>query len=287
MHFLFLFFRFIPKSLLSLLVGIVVRIRFPQPLARWLVAGFIKIFGIDLSDAEKPLEEFATIEDVFVRKLRSGSRSIHEPVCSPADGYLAVSASSNLGLAIQAKGWNYNLIELLFDRDPKRPYDFVPHWYQTIYLAPQNYHRVHSPFRGFVERVRYVPGELWPVNQLFVGIVPNLFIRNERVIFDFRLENGGRAYVVMVGATNVGRIVTPLVPQLVTNSAERQITPTWKTYEFEESKKVDAGDEIGTFMLGSTVIIVYDRLSASDLVLKSCSEPQPIRMGQPLAEKNK
>lgn len=279
---LLILFRFIPKNLLSLFVGVLVRIRFPQPVARWLVNGFVRLFNIDLSDAELSIDEFSTIEEVFTRKLRPDARSIQGPVCSPADGYLAISAPADLSLAVQAKGRIYNLIELIFDRDPNRPFDFEPAWYQTIYLAPHNYHRVHSPFKGSIERVRYVPGELWPVNKLFVDLVPNLFTRNERVVFDYRLENSARAYVVMVGATNVGRIVTPIVPDLVTNALARQITPLLSTHEFKDPCQVDLGEEIGTFMLGSTVIIVYDKLAASNLSLLSCNDPMPLQMGQPL-----
>lgn len=275
-------FRFIPKNLISLIVGWLVRLRLPQPFSGWFVRGFIRIFGLDLSEAELLVSEFSTIEEVFTRRLKAGSRPLSSPVCSPADGFLAISAPAEKELAIQAKGKSYNLIELVFDRDPKRANDFVPDWYQTIYLAPHNYHRVHAPFSGSVERVRYVPGELWPVNSVFVSRVVNLFNRNERLVFDFRLSKGGRAYVVMVGATNVGRMLTPLVPELVTNSVMRQLTPLLTTYEFPTPRCIEIGDELGTFMLGSTVIIVYDKLATAGLSFSQSTEKRPILMGQPL-----
>jgi phosphatidylserine decarboxylase len=279
---LLVLFRFIPKNLLSLLVGAIVRLRLPRPVARWLVSGFVRAFRLDLTEAQLRLEDFATIEDVFIRRLKPDARPVQPPICSPADGYLAVSAPAELGRAVQAKGRSYNLIELIFDRDPKRPYDFDPHWYQTVYLAPHNYHRVHAPFSGVVERVRYVPGELWPVNAAFVRRVVNLFSRNERLVFDFKLDGGGRAYVIMVGATNVGRMVTPLVPELVTNSAMRQLTPLLTTHEFPEPRRVTIGDELGTFMLGSTVVVVYDKLALSGLSLLRCEDLRPVLMGQAL-----
>lgn len=282
MDFLVVVFRFIPKNLVSLVVGFLARLRLPYPVSNWLVLAFIRVFSIDMSEAEFGEERYSTIEDIFTRRLKLGARPIQAPLCSPADGYLAASAPADRGLAIQAKGFSYNLLELIFDRDSKRPSDFEPAWYHTVYLAPQNYHRVHAPFSGSVERVRYVPGELWPVNRFFVSRVINLFNRNERLVFDFRLENGGRAYVVMVGATNVGRMVTPLVPELITNSAQRQLTPLLTTHDFPEPTRIQIGDELGTFMLGSTVIVVYDKLAISEFTLSISSNQRPVLMGQAL-----
>src|SRR5262245_48291052 len=85
-------FQFIPKSLLSLLIGALARWRLPRPLARRLVKSFVRAFRLDLSDAERPLADYATVEDVFTRALKPGARVVEAPLCSPADGYLAISA---------------------------------------------------------------------------------------------------------------------------------------------------------------------------------------------------
>lgn len=135
---------------------------------------------------------------------------------------------------------------------------------------------------GRLTALRYLPGELWPVNIPFVSRIPRLFNRNERLVFDFELDGGGRVFAVMVGAFNVGRITTPFEPHLITNSLDRQLGARPVTHRFPEPVPVTIGDEIGTFMLGSTVILVFDRQAASRFELVRGSENRPILMGQSL-----
>ena len=60
----------------------------------------------------------------------------------------------------------------------------------TIYLAPFNYHRVHTPLAGRLVKAWYVPGRLFSVNDATARIVPGLFARNERVILELAGERG-------------------------------------------------------------------------------------------------
>ncbi len=284
-----LLFQLIPKNLLSLLTGYLARLRLPRPLSTYLLKGFASAFNLDMSEAEMPLERYPTIEDLFTRRLKEGVRPIHGPLVSPADGYLAISAPCDTpDLAIQAKGLTYSLSELVTGT-PQVPTGIHSEgidcaWYQTIYLAPHNYHRVHAPFSGRVRLIRYIPGELWPVNIPFVMRIPRLFCRNERLVFECDVLTGGKAWIVMVGALNVGRMITPLKPELVTNALDRQTTPTPSVAQVDLDLKV--GSEIGTFMLGSTVIVVYDAKALSGLggpetVIKE-NDNNPVKMGQTL-----
>lgn len=276
----------LPKNLISYGVGALVRLRVPGSLGRTLVGKFASAFHIDMSEAEHPLSAYETIEDLFTRKLKPGSRTPMPPVGSPADGMLARSAPCNNGTALQCKGFEYSLKELVFGptEDPEREkLDLA--WQQTVYLAPHNYHRVHAPFSGKVTAVRYLPGELWPVNVPFVLRIPRLFARNERLVFDFEPEFGGRAYAVMVGAFNVGRMVTPLLPSFVSNAVARQLGGVRPVVQrFSPAQEIKIGDELGTFMLGSTVVLVYDRIALERIKLVPNQENRPILMGQPLTE---
>ena len=271
--------RLLPKSLISYGTGWLARLRLPGPLAR--VAGylFIKLFGIDMSEAEHPPASYRTIEDIFTRKLKTGLRPADGRVVSPADGILSMSAPAQLGRALQAKGLWYSLDELVFGRDSR--HDWQPCWYFTVYLAPHNYHRVHAPVSGRLVQAGYFPGELWPVNQPFVRFTRNLFCRNERLVFELETENGGRVYVVMVGALNVGRISARHIPDFVTNGSPGvRVSPV--NFVMEEEVFVQAGDELGTFMLGSTVVTVFDRKSAEGFSFYETSTSTPIKMGQSL-----
>jgi phosphatidylserine decarboxylase len=266
------------------------RCRLPRPIQNLLCAAFAKAFGLDMAEAERPLGSYASIEDLFTRALKPGIRPIQGELVSPADGYLARSAPADQGTAVQAKGLQFTLEHLVYgDRGAQPghpPVDAA--WFQTIYLAPHNDHRVHAPFSGTVTAVRHLPGQLWPVNVPFVARIPRLFARNERLVFDFTLAGGARAWVVMVGAFNVGRMTTPLAPDVVTNTASRQVAA--KARERTLSHPTRAGDELGTFLLGSTVVIVYDRKAyalfgpGAARRLYQAEGNTPILMGQPLAK---
>ncbi|MBM4250950.1 MAG: phosphatidylserine decarboxylase [Deltaproteobacteria bacterium] len=273
----------IPQNLLSYTTGCLARWRLPRPLATLANKGFAKAFGLNMSEAADPIGSYATVEELFTRKLKSGLRSFEGPVCSPADGYLAWSAPAKAGRAVQVKGMDYDLNELVLGTG-EGDQGLNLAWYQTIYLAPHNYHRVHAPFSGSVTRITHRPGELWPVNTTFVRRVPRLFARNERLVFDFTMKNGGRAFVVMVGAFNVGRMVTPLAPDLITNSRARQLRPKVADCRFDTGRPVAIGDEIGTFMLGSTVVVVFDRDALTGFNLIEAQDNRPVLVGQSLCE---
>ena len=88
--------KVLPKSFVSWLTGTVVRLKFPKPLQDFLNAKFVTIFGIDMSEAEKPLRDYRTIEDVFTRKLKSDVRPASSDMCSPCDGTLTISAPDTI-----------------------------------------------------------------------------------------------------------------------------------------------------------------------------------------------
>ena len=81
------------------------------------------------------------------------------------------------------------------------------------------YHRVHSPVDGLIRAWRYVPGRLFPVNSLAVRHVESLFAVNERVSILIDTPKFGAVAVIMVGATNVGRMCLSFA-DLVTNTGQ-------------------------------------------------------------------
>ena len=273
--------RILPQNLLSLAVGALVRTRLPAFVAKPANKLFVKAFGINMAEAEKPLASYRTVEDVFTRKLQPGSRKIAEGFVSPADGLIVKSEAVHVGRAIQAKGMTYSLSELVFGAH-ESPRDFDPSWFTTVYLAPHNYHRVHTPCAATAINLRYIPGRLWPVNGPAVRAIPGLFCRNERLVFDLLPKQGGRLWVVMVGALNVGRIVTPLKPDFASNSSFRLLDSS-DAKEHAINAALNAGDEIGTFMLGSTVVLVLDREAAKNLAPKALSGQRNVRMGESLS----
>ncbi len=282
------FLGILPRNLVSRVTGWLARLRLPAPLQSLANTLFARTFSLNMGEAQNAdPSSYSSIEDLFIRHLRPGIRPVQSRYASPADGYLAWSNALRHGAAIQAKGIDYDPARLVWGKDASRhaieAADFK--WFTTVYLAPHNYHRVHSPVSGLVRAVRHIPGDLWPVNDPFVQFFPDLFSSNERLVFDIELapnhDTGSQnsesmwAHVVMVGAFNVGRMTTHFLPGFATNSQSALAqTPVMAT--------VEAGDELGAFLLGSTVVVVLNAAATSFLKPVQAAGNRPILMGQPL-----
>ena len=244
---------------------------------RFLLDPFLRLYsrgyGVDLTEASEPLTAYASFNAFFTRRLRAGARPLDaDPfaVLSPCDARVSTLGPVPAdGRVDQVKGRTYPLRALLGGAEAE---EFAGGAQATLYLSPAMYHRVHAPVSGAIRSWRYLPGRLYPVNDLAVRMVDGLFVLNERVAIVIDSPVFGPVAVVMVGATNVGRI-TLAFDGLVTNArlpatAVRPATPL----------PVARGDEIGTFNLGSTVVLLLARppgaaqVAAGDL----------IRMGQAL-----
>ncbi len=272
----------LPKNLQSYILGKLSRLNWPASMAPTLNKAVAKYLAIDLSDAEKNVGDYRSFEELFTRSLKPDARKVSGEICSPCDSNLRQSLPVDRGELLQAKGIHYSIDDLLCLGE-KEKREFKPAWYGSFYLAPHHYHRVHAPFSGALHSVRYVPGELWPVNETFVKIVPKLFCRNERVVFELSHKNGGKAYLVMVGALHVGRIKVKEIDTFVTNAFVRQLRPAkTRAFSFSPPRDIEVGDELGTFMLGSSVIVVFDEVFTKNFGFKRVSKSVPVQCGDSL-----
>ena len=246
---------------------------------------FVRAFNIDMSEAELPVEKYPSIGDLFIRKLRPDARPIRGPVCSPADGMLCQIRQANQGnLAVQIKSINYSLSDLVFGPCSQNQLDAG--WYFTVYLAPHNYHRVHGPASGHLRKIIYHPGTLWPVNQRFCNLVPQLFVKNERLVFEIALDEKDQSFmhVVMVGALNVGKIKTSCAMDFFTNDFFARKRCGSSEFVIKKSIDITIGQELGIFMMGSTVVTVFNKSAARLFKFQEVLESKPIKMGESLAE---
>jgi len=272
----------LPKNLQSYLVGSLSRVTWPSKLAPAINKAAVKCLKIDLSDSEKDIADFHSLEELFTRTLKADARKVLGEMCAPCDSNLRQSLPVENGQVLQAKGIHYSIDDLLCLNESEKK-EFHPSWYCSFYLAPHHYHRVHAPFKGQLQSARYVPGELWPVNETFVNIVPRLFCRNERVVFELAHESGGKAYLVMVGALHVGRIQIKDVDSFVSNDWGRQLhSSKTRVFSFSPHREIVAGDELGTFMLGSSVILVFDEILAKTFQFQRVSHPIAVKVGESL-----
>lgn len=276
----------VPQGLASRLWGRIARVELPRRLQGRVNRTFARGVGANLREAELGAEDYASLAAFFTRGLRPGARTWPPDgsvLGSPADGILGAHGSLDGVRAVQAKGLDYSVAELLGSvADGDRFRDGV---FLTIYLSPRHYHRVHAPCSGRVRVARAIPGRLLPVAPPAVASIHDLFPRNERLVV---IADCGRSEVavVAVGAFNVGAISADFDPEwgdpgeAVTNQG-RGSAGVVKTYE--PPVQLEAGGPLLTFHLGSTVIVLARaRDGAMPPLDPGLREGDEIRAGTPL-----
>jgi len=261
----------LPHHLLSRLVHALMRIRL-APVKATQIALIGSFAGVDWSEAlRQNISDYETFNDFFTRELQKGARPIDpdpRSFVSPCDGTISQCGRITTDRIIQAKGRHYSIRSLLAN-DPDSV-EFLNGFYHTIYLSPGDYHRVHMPFGGKLQRMIHVPGRLFSVAPYSVRQVPDLFARNERVVSLFETPHGPMA-VVLVGAMLVSSMET-VWSGVVTPPRGRKISRgDWSRRDIELQK----GEEMGRFNMGSTVITLLppgavsalDDYGPEDLVL--------------------
>ncbi|HEY3496456.1 MAG TPA: archaetidylserine decarboxylase [Polyangiaceae bacterium] len=221
----------------------------PPVLSRAVTSAYCQAYRVDMEDAELPPGAFASFDAFFTRPLKPGARAVSsDALVSPSDGELSSQGVIDPGARIFVKGQPYDVGELVGDaRDAAR---YAGGEFAVVYLAPRDYHRVHSPVDGSITLVRGMPGDLYPVNSIGERHVPQLFVKNQRVAIVIDTPGLGRVTVVMVGATIVGRVSVSVIDAPQVPSGVHDISP---------ARVVKRGDEIGIFHLGSTVVLLLER----------------------------
>jgi phosphatidylserine decarboxylase len=215
---------------------------------------FARATGADLGEAELELAAYPSLGDLFARRLRAGVRPLDpapEALIAPCDGVVAASGLASDGVLVQAKGHTYTVGELVVDEE--RAARLVGGAYATIYLSPRDYHRVHAPLDARLLGYDYVPGSLWPVNPRVAARRPRLFARNERVVIWLESPRAGLCAVVMIGASGVGNIALTHAEE----SARWRAKGERRRVELA-NVRVQRGDELGAFRLGSTVVLAFE-----------------------------
>lgn len=247
-------------------------------LSRPAIALYIKRYGVDPSEAEKPVAEYQSLAEFFGRRLKVGSRPIDHTeggIVSPCDALLSAQGVIDGNTCMLVKGVSYS-VPMLLAANASIATPFHGGWFMTLYLSPRDYHRVHVPMAGEIVGWTHVPGTLYPVNTWGVKAIPTVFMRNERVITYIRTDAGTYA-VVMVGAFVVGGISLAHIPQLISN---RRPIRMW-SQKLNPPISVSPGDELGQFNFGSTVILLFPPQVIQDH--RPLATGSILKMGQLLA----
>ena len=267
-----------PKKAGSAAVGALARARLPRSLREPLLGRFARAYGADLAEAERPLGEYESFLDFFTRRLSPGLRpqspAVAGGVNSPVDARVAAGGRVEEGTLVQAKGLPYRLDELL-GGDHRAPL-FGGAAYLTLYLAPKDYHRIHVPIEGRCLSASRVEGELWPVNETSTTFTPGLYVRNRRACWI--AEGTGSAAglavaVVMVAATHVGGVVVDerwLGGRRLPRTGRLEVP----------GLPCRPGDDLGTFELGSTVVLLVGGERAGEW--KAARASGDVRVGERL-----
>ena len=201
-----------------------------------------------------------------------------EFILSPADGAVSQLGTITQGRIFQAKGRDFTAAELL-GHGAEAAARFEGGSFITIYLSPKDYHRVHMPAAGVLQSTAYVPGDLFSVNTQTAEGVDRLFARNERLACLFDGSDGSFASV-MVGAMIVAGIDT-VWPHRFAGHGSAVVHEDFSA----DARHLAAGDEMGRFYLGSTVVLLFEPGRVA--WLDGLKAGDPVRMGQAIGRRVK
>ncbi len=253
----------LPQHALSGLMYRLARVRW-RPLKDLLIRTLLRLYRIDMSEAAQPDPlAYVHFNAFFTRALRPDARPQDQDpkaVVSPVDGAISQIGSIEAGRLIQAKGRDFT-VEELFGGNIERARAYAGGSFATLYLAPSDYHRIHMPLGGSLTWMRHVPGHLFSVNHATAALVPRLFARNERVICGFDTQ-AGEMGMVLVGAIFVGGIETVWAGEVTPTRARRSVSAARQTQTDTQTEqrpvRLERGEEMGRFNLGSTVILLFE-----------------------------
>nr|WP_315398857.1 archaetidylserine decarboxylase [uncultured Duganella sp.] len=242
-------------------------------LIRW----FVGKYNVNMDEALNPdIASYPSFNEFFTRALRPDARPLANAdfIC-PVDGRISQFGAIDDDQIFQAKGHQFSTTALV-GGDAALAAQFQHGSFANLYLSPRDYHRIHMPCDGKLTRMIYVPGELFSVNPTTARGIPGLFARNERVVCVFDTASGPFV-MTLVGATIVGSMAT--VWHGVVNPPRLPKVTEW-TYA-DQNIVLKKGQELGRFLLGSTVVMLFpkDRLSFNP----AWHPAGPVKLGEMMA----
>jgi phosphatidylserine decarboxylase len=269
----------LPKQALTAALGRLAHLRGGR-LTTWVIERFIARYGVDMAEAENSdPASYATFNAFFTRSLRAGARPQAQTALDcPVDGAVSQLGPIAGDQIFQAKGHHYST-RALVGGDAALAAEFDNGHFATIYLSPRDYHRIHMPCDGRLREMIYVPGDLFSVNPVTARGVPGLFARNERVVCVFD-SAAGPFVMVLVGATIVGSMATVWHGQV--NPPRSAEIRRWRYGQ--DAPSLRQGDEMGRFLLGSTVVLLFPKGPLQFNPLWQAGSA--VRLGEAMAERD-
>jgi len=218
---------------------------------------FIAFHNLNLDEIRDDLDSFQNFNEFFYRKLKPSARPIAAPdeddvAVSPADCRLNVFPSIDIATDIWIKGSKFNL-ESLFS-SPELAAKYETGSLVIARLAPQDYHRFHSPVKGKLTSYNVIDGAYYTVNPIAINKSIDVYCQNKRLVTEIDTKEFGDVCFVAVGATMVGSICMTA----------------------EEGSHVHKGDELGYFAFGGSTTLVFfqhNRINFDDDLVVNSLKP--------------
>ena len=269
----------LPKQALTTLAGKFASARLgglTTSVIRW----FVGRYNVNMAEAANPdIASYTSFNDFFTRALKPGARPLAQAdlIC-PVDGAISQFGPIAKDQVFQAKGHTYSTTALV-GGDAAAAARFDNGHFATLYLSPRDYHRIHMPCAGELTRMVHVPGDLFSVNPTTARGVPGLFARNERVVCFFESAQGPFV-LVLVGATIVGSMATVWHGQV--NPPRTGVLRQWDYAKGQVN--LQQGEEMGRFLLGSTVVMLFPQGPLQ--FNPQWSPTRPIQLGEAMAQRS-
>lgn len=220
-----------------------------------IIKKFADYYKIDLTEIEKPLEEYRTLHEFFTRKLKKGKREINQRqnvIVSPVDGSIEDIGTITSQSLITVKGKPYSIAEMLGSKEKAAKYDNGT--FMVIYLSPTNYHRIHSPQSGEIIEQWVLGNHSYPVNKPGLKYGKSTLSKNYRQISLLKTTNS------TIGIVKVGAMFVNCIEMI---------------HKYDH---VEKGEEIAYFSFGSTVVLLFEPNKID--VMPTINAPYSVEMGQ-------
>ncbi|KAJ7173707.1 phosphatidylserine decarboxylase-domain-containing protein [Mycena filopes] len=218
-------------------------VKYDSPESARDIPTFIEFHKLKVEEIQDPLSSFKTFNQFFYRKLKPSAR----PIEQPDDPYRLVSAADSRFLAFESvteatrlwiKGREFTVGRLLGEAYKHEAERYSGGALAIFRLAPQDYHRFHSPVDGTIGNMTYIAGEYYTVNPQAIRTALDVYGENARKIVPIDSPQFGRVMAVCVGAMMVGSIETTV----------------------REGETVKRGQEFGYFAFGgSTIVLLFEK----------------------------
>lgn len=220
-----------------------------------IVPSFAKTYKINQDEMERPIHDYPSLHEFFIRTLKEGARKIDQDsdsVVSPVDAVIEDIGDIEADRTINVKGKVYSIAEMLGNDEAMARYEQGT--YMIFYLSPSHYHRIHSPLSGKVENQWSLGMKSYPVNKTGLRYGKYPLAKNYRKITEIR-HKAGMAAVVKVGAMFVNSI---------------EIT--------HDGDMLQKGEQMAYFTFGSTIVMLFEKDTFS--LLPEITAPYHVKYGE-------